>query len=168
MQMIILKLEQYIGGTQDQYDSYRINPLVYRQIYQSQGHRSLYRHINGCDRSVRNLQLIGHKLESMLPVRLEDILLQHQSVQDGQYGIDSIDNEQHDPKHVLGLYYKRKDHEHNGKGDGHSTDVACEASGSLPEIEEAEDRKAHHQNHDEIHIDEVELMIDNGQSSQNH
>ena len=101
-------------------------------------------------------------------MRLEDVFLQHQPVQDGQYGIDSIDNEQHDPKHVLGLYYKRKDHEHNGKGDGHSTDVAGEASGRLPEIEEAEDYKTHHQNRDEIHIDEVELMIDNGQTPQNH
>lgn len=103
MQMIILTFEQYVRGTQNQYDRYRIYPLIYRQIYQSQGHHSLYRHIDGCDHGVRHLQFIGHKLEGMFPVRLEDVLLQHQPVQDGQYGIDSIDHKQHDPEHILSL-----------------------------------------------------------------
>ena len=83
-------------------------------------------------------KLIGHNLMGVFAVWLEYVLMQHQSVDYGQDGVDSVYGKENEIPNLPGGHYQRTQHEQQNEGYRHRTHIASEASCPFSEIEYAE------------------------------
>ena len=94
MQMIVLLLEQHIRHGQYHSCTQEVHlmrqDIIRTHIDEAQRHHQLQGHIQQAHLHVTNLQFVSHQLISTLPVRLIQVLVQHDAVADGQYTIHTI------------------------------------------------------------------------------
>lgn len=156
MQMIILLLEQNICNGQKHECHGKVNPMPgdktqsafplqqRAKVYEAQRHDKLQKHIYATHKRMRHLQLICHQLIGVLAMGLPELLVQQDTVTDGQTAIDAVNQQENEPGDVPGLndqhsYGKEKD-----EGDSDAAHISREAFRLSPrtEIEEREDKHA--------------------------
>ena len=137
--MVIFSHKQEVCQSEDNQHCHRVRPLqAVRYGKQAARDYQLQDKIKGGNRSVRDMQLVGHQLVGVLAVRLAQMLVQKDAVDDGQDGIHTIDPEQQQILNISGGCDQAAQGEKDDEGDAHGTDVTCKAPGPFPEIEETE------------------------------
>lgn len=112
VQMVVLLHKQHIGDGQEQGRGEQIDPVRQHrrgaEVNEAKRHRQLQGHINQRHRHVAHLQLIRHQLIGVLAMRLPQILVQQDAMEDGHAAVDPIHQEEHDPRHVLRRQHQLK------------------------------------------------------------
>ena len=94
MQMIIFLLEQHIRYCEQQEGTYQIHPvaedIIRAHIDETQRHHKLHCHIQQAHLHVTYLQFVCHQLIGMFAMRLAQVLMQHDTVANGQNTIHTI------------------------------------------------------------------------------
>ncbi len=118
MEMVILLSETQVKTSDDDYASNEEQPMcdcgVRTSIDETQVDAQLQTSENKRYGNVVHLQFVCHELESMLTVRLTNILVQHDTVADCCHTINAIDNEEYQPSrihcfHDYAAYHKEHD-----------------------------------------------------------
>ena len=84
------------------------------------------------------MQFIGHQLVGVLAVRLAQMLVQHDSVYDGQDSVDTIDTQQKKILDITGGGDKPAENEQDDKCNTDRPHIPGKTPGPFPEIEETE------------------------------
>ena len=127
MEVIILLHEQHIGRHQHQARHDQVDPVrqhrLRAQVDEAQGNHQLDDHIQQRDHHVAHPQLVRHQLVGVLAVRLAQVLVQHDAVDDGQRAVHPVHQEEHDVCNVLRRQHQaaqgEQDDERNAD-DGHN------------------------------------------------
>ena len=87
---------------------------------------------------MRNLQLIRHNLIQMFAMRQADILMKHQTVDDSQNTVYTVNGQKDYPAEIFCLNDEPAYQEEKDEGNAHRTHITRKALGTFAEIEEAE------------------------------
>ena len=105
MQMVIFHLKQHVSHGQHDARCHQIDLVrqhgVRAQVDESQRHHQLQAHINQRNHHMTHLQLIRHQLVRVLSVRLPQVLMQHNAVENGQRTVDTINKEEYNVCNIL-------------------------------------------------------------------
>ena len=112
--MIVLLHEQQIRDEQHQADAQQISPVPQGRV-RNQDHTGtndqLQHHVQRRDHRVLHPQLIRHDLVGMLPVRLAQIFMQQDPVDNREHRVDPIDRQKHDVRDVFRLENQQPEQE---------------------------------------------------------
>lgn len=104
MQMIIFLLEQHIRYYEQQEGTNQIHPvaeyIIRAHIDEAQRHHQLHCHIQQAHLHVTYLQFIRHQLIGMFTMRLAQVLMQHDTVANGQNTIHAIHQKENQIRQV--------------------------------------------------------------------
>ena len=87
---------------------------------------------------MRNLQLIRHNLIQMLAMRQTDILMKHQTVDDSQNTVYTVNGQKDYPAEIFRFNDEPAYQEKKDEGNAHRTHITRKAFGFLTKIEETE------------------------------
>ena len=154
--MIILLLEQNICNGQKHECRSKVNPMPgdktqsalplqqRAKVYEAQRHCKLQKHIYATHKRMRHLQLICHQLIGVLAMGLPELLVQQDTVTNGQTAIDAVNQQENQSNNVPGLDDQHSYGKEEDEGDSDAAHISCEAFCLSPrtEIEEREDKHA--------------------------
>ena len=112
------------------------------KINKPKRHNKLQSHIEERHLHMPNLQLIRHQLVRMLPMRLPQILMQHNPVTDSQHTIHPIHQEEDQVRHIPRLHNQLPDSKQHDKRNTDTTHIPGKA---LRLTLRAEVKEAEHQ-----------------------
>lgn len=118
------------------------------QVDEAQRHRQLHGHIEETYLHMSYLQLVGHQLVGVLAVRLTQVLVKHDAVDNRAASIHAVYQQEHQVGDVARLHYQFAEREQHDEGDAYAAHIPCEAFG-FPFGAEVED--AEHQHPDDCH-----------------
>ena len=103
----------------------------------------------------------------MFPVCLEDVLMKHQAVDDGEDAVDAVDCHQNNEAEVTGGDDQLAEGEDDDKGNRDRSDISCKAAGLFTEVEDVEydDRDSGDSQQHRINV-VYHIDIDPGKSSE--
>ena len=87
---------------------------------------------------MRDMQLVGHQLVRVLAVRLAQMLVQQDAVDDGQDGIHAVDPEQQQILDITGSGNKPAENKQDDECDTDRPHISGKAPCPFTEIEETE------------------------------
>ena len=135
----ILAHEPHIGRCQQQYDRAEIRPAIGGRHAQCPDvHQKLKRHVEQRHPHVGNMQFIGHNLVGMLAVGKEDVLMQHQPMDNRPNAVHPIDRQQDNPIKAAIRQDKAPQREQQDERDAHRTHIARKATCAGTEVEPIE------------------------------
>ena len=136
--------------------------------YISYNYNCLYYHIARRYYYMRNFQFIRHNLIQMFAMWQPDILMKHQTMNNSQYTIHTINGQKDYPAEIFCFNNEPAYQEKKDEGNAHGTHITSKALGFLAEIEEAEDKNGTNNGIDEIRFHKSNhLFIDISQRSKN-
>lgn len=135
MQMVVALHENDIRHAKNRQSQTKIEIMVDRQQYQTEGNQQLQSHVNQGNSHMWHVQLIGHQLEGMFPVRLSQVFVQLYAVAYREYCVHAVHRQKDDIRKVTGLQYQFPEGEYHYESDGYGTHVAREAFRLVAKIE---------------------------------
>ena len=148
--MEIFLHEPHVYRAQHHHRSCQVEVSLFPAVQISDCDDCLYCHIDAGYHYMRYLQFVGHQLVQMFPVRKPDVFVQHQSVNNGQHTVHSIDGQQDNPTEIFRLHHQFSYQEQQNKGNAYRTYISGKTLGPFPEVEQAE-----HQHGCEGHPDKL-------------
>ena len=153
MQVIVLLHECHIrSGKDDAYDE-EINEMPgwsIRDQNQTHGDCELQQRVDCGHDSMFHSQLVSHQLIGMLPVCLAEILMEHDAVNDGKEGIDTVYCKENDICEVSCFQDQPAKNENYDKCGSDASDISCKTFclSLRTEVEEAEHQVRQNGNND--------------------
>ena len=92
-------------------------------------------------------ELISHQLIRMLAMRLTKILMQHDTMNNGQRSVNAVYQEEHDVRHILRCHHQAPKRKQDNKRDTYAPHIPREALGLGPEVEDAEHQHPDNRQH---------------------
>lgn len=174
MQMIILPLEKHISDSQHHHNRNQIHPMrthgIRNRINKYQRYHQLQAHVEQRYLHMSYLQFIRHQLERMLAMRFSQVLVQHDTMNDGQTAIDAIHHQQQQVRHILRPNNQFTQNEQQDKSNTDAAHIPGKAF-RIPfrsKVEEAEHQHTQHTHHDERILHIPLLLVDEPQRKQHH
>ena len=169
MQMIILLLKQHICHTQYQHSTYQVHPMrqyrIRTQVDKPKRHHQLHSHIQQRYLHMTYLQFIRHQLIRMLPMRFPQILMQQDTMTDGQATIHSIYQQQNQIRHILCHHHQPTDGKQHDKRYRNASHVSGKALRLTlrTEVEQAEHQYPQDSHHQIRRLHKIQAIVQHPQ-----